>query len=282
MPRFVMMASHDNDGDEIERPASPLSLLNSPYKRLRFAPDEDEDGDIEMTDGDDMEMEADEANDIGSQNSLLSKISKAASAYIPSVAAHTIRKFTSTPITDNTCTHIQDPACSPLDVKEPVYSKSEVQRIRDSILTGSGSSSESAQGPPISLRDHASLHPATPHQSFDNPQEDHGDDIPLGTLKSLLAARQHLEDARDELIANPASKWIDIPATSVSNNVGSKAGTEQQIFEPREDPKEVLMEGLYPGEGKRFLDWIDEVVKKGKGRPCRAQRVASVVGDWKL
>ena len=279
----MMMASHDNDGDEIERPASPFNLLNIPYSRSRSAPDEDEDGDIEMTDGDEIKIQADDAKNVDSQNSLLSKISAAASAYIPSTVAHTTRKFASTHSMGNICTQIQDPACSPPGIKEPLYSKSEVQAIRDSILAGSGSSSESSQGPPISLRDHASLQPATPHQPSGNPQEDNGDDIPLGTLKSLLAARQHLADVRDELIANPASKWIDIPEKSVSDDVGSRTRTEQRVFEPREDPKEVLMEGLYPGEGKRFLDWIDEVVKKSKSRPWRIERRASrVIGDWKL
>ena len=278
-----MMASHDNDGDEIEHLASPFSLLNSPYKRLRMSPDEDADGDIMMTDGD--ELEVDEAQDAGSQSGLLSKISTAASSYMPSAVVDTFRKFfTSARIKNQPDVHIKDPACSPPDVKEPLHSKSEVQQIKASILAASYSDSEPT---PISLRAHASLHPTTPNQPLDDPQDSGGDDIPLGTLKSLLAARQHLEDARDELIANQASKWIDVPQSSVGSNVGDGAEGEKRTLEPREDPKMVLMEALYPGEGKRFFDWIDDlkrgVGEKGKGRPWRMQRRgASMLGDWKL
>ena len=274
-----MMASHDNDGDETEKPTSPFSLLDGSYKRLRLTPDED--GDIQMTDGDEMEVE--EAEDAGSQSGLLSKISTAASAYVPSAVADTIRKFIATHATNRPETHIEDPACSPPDVKEPIYSKSEVQQINDSILAGSSSNYEPTQKSPISLRAHASLHPATPDQSVDG----NGDDIPPGTLRSLLAARQHLEEARDEIITHAASRWIDIPDSCISSNLGSKPGSERRTLEPREDPKEVLMEILYPGEGKRILDWISEVGKgageKVKGRPWRTERrVASLAGDWKL
>ena len=281
MPRFVMIAGHDNDGDYIARQASRFSILSSPYKRLRIMPREDEDGDIEMADGD--EIETDEAKDVGSPNSPCT----AASAYINPAVVNTIRKFTSTRSRDITGIHIKDPACSQSDVKEDLYAICEVHGIRDSSLAGSCSDSEPAsQGPPISLRDHASLHPAASHRSFEKSQQGHGDDIPLGTLKSLLAARQHLEDARDRIIANAASRWIDIPEKS-AGDVGCRSGSGQQILEPRENPKKVLMEVLYPGEGKRILDRIDEVGKvveeSGKGRPWTMKRkAASLVGEWKL
>ncbi|KAL8788375.1 MAG: hypothetical protein Q9195_007333 [Heterodermia aff. obscurata] len=239
------MASHDDDGEE----TSPFSLLSSPYKRLTLSLDKDEDGDIKMTDGD--EVDADEAQDPGSGNSLLGTISTA--------VAQTIRKFMPTPITKQSEVHTKDPALSPPDIKDPLYSKAEVQQIKDTILADSE--------PPISLRAHASLHPIAPNQS----KEDKGDDIPLGTLKALLAARQHLEDGRDEIMANLASKWIEFPESSVSSNTGSTArGNKRRTLAPREDPKEVLMEVLYPGEGKGVLEKIQEMGKgaeNGKERP---------------
>ena len=255
MPRFAMTASYNDDEDGVAHMTSPLSLLNSPHERLRFLPYEDEDGDTVMSDGD--EMEVDDAKDAGSQNSLLGKISTAAGASIPSAGAHTIRKFIYTHVTNQLEAHIKDPACSPTPAS------------------------------PISLRAHASLNPVVPDLSLGNDQENGGDDIPLGTLKPLLAARQHLKDARVELIANPFSKWIDIPEFSVSSNVGNRAESEERTFEPREDPIVVLMEVLYPGEGKRILDRYAELGKgageKGKRRPWHMQRRgASSAKDWKL
>lgn len=256
-----MSARKENDGQESETPTSPSGSRYGVLRQPKIIGEPTEDGDSEDREMAEIQMEED-INRFYRTSRLDTE-----NFYMPSVVAHTVRKSIY--------------ACHLGDVMADT--EAEYYPHHDALYRNFRSNSE--------IRDLANTKPNCQHYAQDpsqkrsisfqdlSPQKKFSNDFErFKIVRRAMNAQCKLHRAREIIMRNPGVKLVRIPNAFSDCSLGKRTRTDEKTLQERNDPKEVLMEVLYPGEGKKVLDQIANSGREEKAglsanfRPCKLRR----------
>ena len=217
---------------------------------------------------------------------------------VPSVSAHTGHRL----ISSSLRTAVSVRAVSP---DESDYSTNDVNPTDD----GAPYQQRNPEGGgPMSLKDLAvqskdSPAPSQDQQSDEDPSEatfrdieqSHGDQprssswrpsrarrIPRRSLKSsrMQRAQIHLKRQRATIATDPDAHYIEVPEFSSLAKFEHEVGRHERVLKGRDDPKEVLMDLMFPGEGRNTLEAIKKLqTGRGSGSGSLKRKEVGDIGE---
>ena len=240
MARMIMSAGSSELYQSRKRPP-PGSSQCGVLKRLKAVGDEDE-NDHEKGYG---KKERDDKGEGEEQDEMKAGTRESEHVfppYMPSTAAHTIRRFT---------------------LGHHENEEDEIRaRAAQILIELSRANSEMVQPSPVQpdLNSRAlspDIHTPIP-TSTSSTSSSSSDPTPLTTHRLILKARTHLHSARVKIARHPRSRYIETPEAGLTGVTNKRKRGDERVVEERVCPKRVMMEGMYPGVGMGVLEALRE------------------------